>query len=442
MELTSPHSTIDYNEATKAPTGSVDDEAVTVLDDDSSFVEYVAPSSPTTKRPPPKYKAFGVISILVYLTLWVVELSKLVPWLQEKLRLSSRSTIFLQLCLVVFVLLYAGLDVVVFLLRIKLNGKWYGLGSWMGNTDRVRWVHEYTNVWVEMLAIFITVMEDGFGMFNTPAGGAPASPVSKPVEASSCPYECGDPYCPVTLKIEYRIQREKTDQYNDWRKDLMRAMNIPSRPGLLSVNHSSIVDDVTSTAGVEHPSVLQRVYLTFASIDHLNSYTTSPVRERLMRRLRPLLHTEANGIVQELRQRINPLGDLARLQSPSEAPPAAPVKWKVWWITVLSLYITVLFLNATTPWYLEHWEISSNVHERIESLITVVCTTFLSSYVTTPFLTLLFSHWMQDRPKEPTMREPWRTLEEGFSAVWMQFLLVVVFYGGALGTWWYNLQRV
>ena len=381
--------------------------------DRSSFVDYVAPDRPIV-RPPPKYKAWIVVLVLVYFTLWLLKLSGVTPWLLQTLHLSVNGAIFLELCLVVFVLLYAGLEVLTSIAQIKVKGQWCGLGGWMQNNARVKWVHEYNNFLVETVAVVVSVLEDGFSMFDTPPS------VTRIKDGA---YVCPNGNCQVVLKIEYKIRGDKVDQYQAWRKELRRALDISSRTDLVHLDHTSERDDT-----VEPPTFFQRVYLTFATIDDLNAYMTSPVRARLIRRLRPLLQP-GSDLTQAVQR--NAFVDLVGQQGKDNGP-AVP-KWKMWWIYVLSLYGTILFLNVTTPHYWEQWGLDG-ADERVESVVSVVCVTFISSYIATPFLTMLFAHWMRTHPRA-THHEPWRTLEEGFRTNLAKLAVVVLFYGACLGAW-------
>ena len=105
--------------------------------DEKFFVDYVVPTPPSTK-PPPKYKSWIVVLSLVYPTLWIMTLSGFTTWLVDTFRLHLNTAIFIQLCLVVFVLIYAGVDVVVFFCRVKIRDEWYGLGRLMADPYRVR----------------------------------------------------------------------------------------------------------------------------------------------------------------------------------------------------------------------------------------------------------------------------------------------------------------
>lgn len=381
-----------------------------------SFVEYVAPPKPSVRRPP-KYKAWIVILVLVYLTRWALELSDFFPWLGETGRLSTNTLIVLQLCLVVFVLMYAGVDVVAHFLRIRVRGEWYGLGRWMSDTSRVQWVHEYNNIVVETIGVVISVLEDGFGMFDVPSQGTTVSS-EKP-----CQYDCPDANGQVVLKIEYKIRKDKVVQYRAWRRELKRAMAFSSRPGLLRSDRNADRDE-------DDPSITQRVYLTFSSIDYLNEYMTSPVRERLMRRLQPLLQHNSE-VTQAIQQ--NAFADLAGLQG-CDVPTRQPPKWKVWWITVLSYYGSTLFLNSAMPFYFERWS-QIFLHDRLQSLVLVFLTTFSSSYMVTPFLTMTFAHWMQAKSAKISTHEPWRTLDEGIQSIALKTLFLVAFFGSCIVSW-------
>ena len=104
-------------------------------------------------------------------------------------------------------------------------------------------------------------------------------------------------------------------------------MDIKPRPRLIEVDRHEIPQE-------HEPTVLQRIYITFESTGYLNEYMASPVRERLMRRLRPLL---VSDLVQSI-QHSNAFHDLTGQQGQSTAD--RPL-WKVWWITVMALYMTV-----------------------------------------------------------------------------------------------------
>lgn len=398
------------------------EDAATVGTAESSFSEYVKPPHPPAKLPPPKYKAWLVLYFSVYMTNWAIGVSGFIPWIQNELLLSANTALFFQLFLLVWVLLYAGTDVIVFLLRVKINGEWYGLGRWMENPARVGWVHKHKkNLPMELLGILITVLEDGFSMFNAPPTKADGRTKST--------YESSNPHLQTVLKIEYKIRNDALDDYKAWRKDLYRAMDIPTRPGLLFIDHATVEASDTST--------LQRIYLTFATVDDLNSYIASPIRERLMRRLRPLLHY--SDISHSIHQQHNALVDLAGQQGQLEPPRPAP-KWKVFVIIMIALFSTVLLFNETSPWYWEQWGLDA-APPAAQRAVDNAVTTFVSFYMATPLLTMVFSHWMvKECDERETQHEPWRTLNEGFSSIWAKIVVVVVFYGSCVAS--AVLQRV
>ena len=92
-----------------------------------------------------------------------------------------------------------------------------------------------------------------------------------------------------------------------------------------------------------------------------------------------------------------------------------------------------LIPNATTPFYYEQWALDRS-HPRLQSLVSEIFTTFLSSYAATLFLTMLFSHWMRE-PSTAT-HEPWLTFDRGIPSIVVKISMVIVFYGACIGAWW------
>ena len=383
-----------------------------------SYVDYTPPPPPPVK-PPAKYKLWFMVLTCVFFADWFSYEAGFIPWLQENLGLSFNGALFVLLATIVATLVFAALDLLTFCVRFKYKGEWYGIGWWL-KQPRIQWVHEYENFFCELLAGLVLIFEDGIAMFNAPKPVKPEQPSPKFFHCSE-----QDADHDVVLKIENRIKPGKDQEYLYWKEKLVKQ-GCHSRPGLIDVK-------IDMKPDVEKGNVYI-VYLTFSSIDLLNSYMTSPVRARLVRNLQPLLVTPTSIQLQKARVLPDAFTDLCAPQGHS-VPKKAPKKWKVWWLTTVGLFFVVLVTNATlTDHYFEEWGLN-DAHIRARSAVRVIFNTWLNTYVMTPFLIMIFGNWMKREEQEDNVREPWRTLNDGFRSVYGKFAVFFLFYGGMALAW-------
>jgi len=381
-----------------------------------SFVDYTPPPTRSIK-PPAKFKLWFMVLFCVFFADWFASEAHILKWLQDNLGFSFNGSLFVLLGTIVGVLVFAMFDILTFCLRIKIGGEWYGLGRWL-KQPRIKWIHEYDNAFMDLVAGLVVVLEDGIAMFNV----APPPKNDKPKffdsDKSTADHE-------VVLKIENRIKVGKDAEYLHW-KDRIIKQGCHSRPGMLSSETETIKDDIKGNTYV--------VYLKFDSLDHLNDYMNSPVRERLVRKLQPILAVPS--VVQLQKDRVLPdaFTDLCTTQG-SAVPARLPKKWKVWWLTTLGLFFTVLITNATIfDHYFEEYDIN-DMASRVQALFRVFCNTWINTYVMTPFLTMTFGAWLKRGQEERKAHEPWRSLNDGFATIWSKVALAFLFYGGCALAW-------
>jgi len=129
------------------------------------------------------------------------------------------------------------------------------------------------------------------------------------------------------------------------------------------------------------------------------------------------------------------LTDLVNQQG-QPVPDRQPKKWKVWFLSTISIYLVILFTNMALPHYLRAWGLSKS-HPRLQTLVTVSINVFLNAYIMTPFITMVFGRWLIRPVKDEVgdQREPWRTLNDGFRTIWGKLAMCILFYGGLAIAW-------
>lgn len=148
-----------------------------------------------------------------------------------------------------------------------------------------------------------------------------------------------------------------------------------------------------------------------------------------MDQLEPLLSHPDVVQVEKDRDLPDAFTDLLTRQG-SSVPKSPPRKWKVWWLTLLALYVTILWSMSSLPYYLEFWGISYQ-DSRLQRLVENFIVTFMNSYVMTPLFLFLFDHWLQQDCVQHK-RQPWKMLDRGFESIWSKFALTFAFYGGCV----------
>jgi antibiotic biosynthesis monooxygenase (ABM) superfamily enzyme len=351
---------------------------------------------------------------------------------------------------------------------------------------------------MEVLKGAICVLEEGFGMFNAARAVAPPTTAdnkqagrsmsrqklgsSKDSESTfdhdddddddeqDAPFSCTSNDCETVVKIEHRINPDKMTEYHGWQARIERAAQ--HAPGLVSIKRMDIVPEEidhaecprrgdadielnngtfdgtaaslppqrtlrhsTTSISMRMKTNLHTVYLTFDNIDSLNDWMMSPRRKALMKQLEPLLAVPDQELIQA--ERAASARDAFTnliIQQGHCSPSVPPKKWKVCWLTTVALVITIRWVTSFLAYYLEFWRLAES-HPRLRSLVSIFITTFLNSYVMTPFLLFLFNPWMHRRSNEVDERFIWKTLDDGMGNMWLKFLLTFAYYGGCIIAW-------
>lgn len=378
-----------------------------------TFVDYVPPP-PKPIPPPAKYKLWLMVILPVYFADYVAGEADAIGWMQRELNISPAGSLFILLTVIVGVLTYGALDVLLFLCRIKVNGKEKGLRTWLKH-DRIQWVHEYQNVFVDLVRIVVLCLEDGFAIFNAAQTSSIGQP--KQFECKNINHEKN-----VTLRIENIVRKDKIDEYLAWRTNFF-SNGCLNRPGMKSV------ETLPPREGDNHFVT----FITFSSVDYLNEFMASPIRRRFVRNLQPLLEAPSSMQLRKDRMLPDAFTDLCNQQG-HQVPTRLPKKWKVWVLTTIGLYLCIEFSSRRLPHYYAAWGLDE-AHPRARALASVVINTFLNSYVTTPLMTLLFGHWLVRKDDAGDDREPWRTLNDGFKKIYGKLFVCTLYYG-LCATWW------
>ena len=413
-------------------------------DDTTSFVDYISPP-PANLPPPSKYKLWLIIMVLVFFAEWFASEAGITEAFGRSGYLSPTAAFFFTLAIIVFVLVFATLDLVVSLLTVKVNGRSYGLGPWL-KQPRAMWIHEQENIVAECMSCVVRILEDGFEMLNAAPSVATASETPF-LEDAPQEFSCPNGNCQVTLKIEHRINPEKLKQYHIWTQKIDKASAKYAR-GLIDNKKSAILptsdtfdeergDSGDITEGGTNTSrsegLLHIVYLTFESVDRLNDWMSSSRRRRLIKELKPLLAEPDVVQIQKSRMLPDAFTDLLVRQGDC-VPSLQPKKWKVFWLTLLGLFFTQLWISAVLPYYFDVWKLEG-AHQRLQGFVAVAISTFLNSYVMTPLLLFLFHPWVRRKEDETYAREPWKTLSDGITSMWVKALLSLAMYGGLIAAW-------
>ena len=408
----------------------LDNESVT------TFVDYIQP--PTPKPPPPaKYKLWLIILVLVYFANWFSIEANFTEALQSSGWLSPTAALFIKLATIVFVLVFATLDLVVAAFTFKFKGHVHGLGPWL-KSGRASWIRKQHNLIAEIITCVIQIFEDGFEMFN-------ATPLQKMIDEKeefdeSDEFTCPSGDCKVVLKVQHLICPSKINEYNKFQKKIATAASRHAR-GLvdlknddeMEVIHEEIYDEEQGVIGKSVKGKLHTIYLTFENIDYLNQWMISDRRTRLIKELQPLLVEPDIVKIRKDRNLPDAFTDLLIRQG-EPTPLLNPKKWKVWWLTTLGLFFTQLWTRDTMPFYFEKWGLDT-AHPRLQELVSVTLSTYLNSYVMTPLLLYLFSDWLRRKVDETDTKQPWKTANDGFESLWTKSALTIAMYGGFVLAW-------
>lgn len=436
------------------------DTANSAADTTVSFVDYTPPLAAQI-QPPAKHKLFLMILVMVYFAVWFADEAGFFSFLTFHGWLSPEAALFLSLCCIVFVLTYATLDLVVACTTYQnpTTGKLYGLGAWFKAPRRSQyWSNNSNNVLGDILANVLSILEDGFEMFHAPEEHHHQPPTK--------PFTCPDASCAKTLKIEHRIDLHKVNEYKLWLEKIghlaKRHAHGPIHTQRSQLDHlDGVLDEVdeqrgnnaqtaerdielgevTSTPGAKNSQegIFHSVTLTFSNVYSLNEWMMSSERKVLMEELRPMLVVPDVVQIQLNRKLPDAFSDLLTRQGQS-VPTLPPQKWKVWWMTVLALYLSIKWVNHFFPYYHHKWGLP-NHHDRLQALISDIITVFFVSYIMNPLLLFVFHPWMKRKEKSgandnnSNNREPWKTLNDGFQSIWWKAFWTFALYGGCLITW-------
>jgi len=444
LKVSQKQQTPEESQAAKIMIEKSGDVTATNSADSDTFVDYVPP--PEVKiLPPAKYKLWLIVFVLVYFSSWVAYEAEFLHFLHFDGWLSPNAAFFLSLAIIVFVLVYSTLDLFIACLSFKTkDNEVHGVDAWL-KQPRAQWMYSHENLLLEILARVIHILEEGFGMLN-----APPLSSSKKHEKSPRQFDCANHECHRSLRIEHRIKPDKIEDYKKWTGRVRHAVD--QQNGLLVSDSTRIRTEefdeelgaASSTVGMDNASShastkegkdaphLHVINLKFANIDYLNDWMLSPRRKALMKALRPMLVEPDVVQIQSSRALPDAFSDLLTRQG-SAVPKSPPKKWKVWWLTLVALYITQQWTISFLPYYYDQWGITEYGDHRLVRLVQVFITTFLNSYVMTPLFLFVFDHWLHHHDVErKNTRQPWKILDEGFSSFWPKVLLALALYGGCL----------
>jgi len=394
-------------------------------DTEVSFTDYQPP--PEVKIPPPaKYKLWLIVFVLVYFASWVADEANFLRFLRFRGWLSPDTSLFVMLGVIVFVLVYSTLDLVIHFLSYKTkSGKSYGIEAWL-KMPRTEWVYKRDSFFFDCCARIIYVLEEGFSMFDAP-------PVPEPA-AIAKQFSCSDGNNKRTLLIEHRIKPDKVEEYNRWTKRVREAVD--QQNGLLKVkrwNEKAWDEEkgMMPEDEKQESSELRVVKVEFANIGYLNDWMLSARRKALMKALDPYLAAPDVVKVQGGRLLPDAFSDLLTRQGKSVSK-SPPKKWKVWWLTLLALFVTRKWVGHSLSYYFLQWDIhKGDMH--LERLISSMVVTFVNSYVMTPIFLFVFDHWLHRKDVAiKNTRQPWKVLDDGLESTLAKVCVSFLFYGGCL----------
>jgi len=401
------------------------DRSVPSATDGKQFVDYIR--SPEVKvLPPAKYKLWFIVFVLVYFASWVSAEAKLREFLEFNGGLSFHASLFLQLAITVFVLVYAAIDLFQTCLTFQTkDGKLYGVVAWL-KQPRARWMYRHENFFFETAARIVHILEDGFAMLDAP----PVKTMSKAPQQ----FDCQDGACQTTLKIEHRIKNDRLDDYGKWVERIRKS--IKQFNGIDGVEREEIREDSDEEEGAHAEEATAKdkpylavIYVKCKNIDYLNDWMMCPRRKALMDQLEPLLSRPDVVQIEKDRDLPDAFSDLLTRQGNS-VPKSPPRKWKVWWLTLLALYVTIRWSMSFLPYYMDLWGVSDQ-DIRLQRLVELFIVTFLVSYVMAPLFLFLFDHWLQQDFGQ-NKHQPWKCADRGFESIWLKVALAFAFYGGCV----------
>jgi len=423
-------------------------DATTVIAD---FVDYTPPENAKI-LPPAKYKLFLVISILVFFAVWFADEAEVVQALMFGGWLSSDAALIVFLGITVFVMIYGALDLVVVVFTFRRKGRpCIGLGAWL-KAPRSTWIYRYNqNVVLEILAVVVRILEDGFRMFDSPP--CPRRGMTeKPKCFAPCSSDKPGESPKKVLRIEHRIDPSKLHEYQQWEERIGKAarefatglMSVEKEPytgkdgheiEIIGEDGSLLLDaEECQKISSETGGLLRVIKLTFRDLDSLNEWMVFPRKRFLFDELQPYLVVPDIMQIREARELPDAFTDLMIRQGES-VPKQPPLKWKVWWLTTVALYLSINWVSSFMAHYYEFWGLNK-APIRIRDLVSIPITVFVTAYILEPLLLFVFDHWVKQRQAEPKVTNaPWRTLNDGFESIWWKALLTFAYYGGMAIAW-------
>jgi antibiotic biosynthesis monooxygenase (ABM) superfamily enzyme len=383
-------------------TNESDSRSTTAEEGDAeTFVDYTPPAR-VPIPPPAKYKLCLVIWFTVYFVIVFAERAGIFNALTAG-GLNIHGAIFIVFMIEIFVMVFCGVELVIGLTRIKIGGKWYGILPWLMQ-PRCKWVRESENVLVEILAILVTVAEDGFAIF-TPARPPPPPPTIRV-------FDLVDKNKEAILRAKHTVDPGKLQDYNDWAKRMIAHME--HAPGFVAIENLGV--DVNGVHSWK---------LRFTNITALNSCMHSPLWIKMVEDLQHLLLTQKITQLKVGNLMVNALVDVFIRQG-DPMPVLPPKKWKVWWITTCSIYFSWLIANGTVFTYYAKWG-SATWNKSVYSIAQAGTLVLILNYIVSPFLTLLVNDWMARKPHENDKKIPWKQLNDGFIPP-VQLVLCVIYF--------------
>lgn len=139
---------------------------------------------------------------------------------------------------------------------------------------------------------------------------------------------------------------------------------------------SSSVDQANSIskedANIKDGDIRFKVRLLFRDMQSLNAWLVCPRRRCLMEELQHYIAKPSAQILQTQREIPDAFTDLATQQG-RPTPTRPPKKWKVWWLSTISLFISIKWVPSLLGYYFKFWGIE-NASPRILDGITLPIT--------------------------------------------------------------------
>ena len=329
------------------------------------------------------------------------------------------------------------------LFTFEIKGHTYGVEPWLKQGRAVR-IRQKENILAEFLTCIVDILEEGFRMFDavepimTSTQDVDEFELESSIDNSTERSTSGNA---VVLKIQHFVNPFKLTEYYAWNKKIQNATKYYAK-GLIDVKKRPtevITEDIYVQDGrglVTQKSIKGKKYtiiITFDNISRLNDWMTSKKRQKLIEELQPLLVEPDIVQIQKNRSLPDAFTDLLIRQG-NDIPVLPPKKWKVWWLTTIGLFFTLLWSRDALPFYYEKCNLDT-AHPRVLGLVSVFISTFINSYIMTPLLLFLFSNWLIRLETENDTKFPWRITNDGFESLWTKAALSILMYGGFAIAW-------